>query len=67
VCVCVCVFVCVYNETLRRVHVTTVALLASYKIFRTAVKNKRFLGVHVKRPIFLPDFNKSSDLRDRFS
>ena len=49
--------VCVYNVTLRRVHVTTVALLASYKIFLTAVSNERFLGFHVKRPTFLPDFN----------
>ena len=56
-----------YNVTSRRVRATTVALLASYKIFLTAVSNKKFLGVHVKQPIFLPDFNKNLDLRDRFS
>jgi len=47
-----------YNVTLRRVRVTTVALPANYKIFRTAVSNKRFLVVHAKWPIFLPDFKK---------
>ena len=30
-----------YNVTLRRVRVTTVALLASYKIFRTSIHVKK--------------------------
>jgi len=52
-----------YNVTLWHVRVTTVA---SYKMFHTAVSNKRFSVAHVKWPIFLPDFNRNLDLRHRF-
>ena len=61
-----------YNAAIWRVRVTmrqcvSFAMLSSYEIFRTAVKNMGKFGLHVKCPLLSPDFNPSPELLYRFS
>jgi hypothetical protein len=42
------------------------ALLSSYKIRLTAVNSVNVLGIHVKYPILLPDFNQIWDFSTDF-